>query len=472
MGELQIYLLIVGAAVIVGVIVYNRVQEARFRRRAEQAFAPDQGDALLEAAHGGRHPHRAAAAARVRRRRLRQHGRQEPHAGPVSRCGSNSTLAPRQRPHRRAGSCTHRAGTPSPTRPSSWPSSRCRPAHCRRSCTISAHSRGASARGPVGRGRVGRVRACRSEFVPPRAPAAAAGRPRWRSDARRRSRRSSRRWRAVAASLSASAEIPESAAVRAACARPRHVLRRSRRRGRSECSGRRQASRSPGRACAALAEAAGFRLGNQGAFVYADARGATRFTPGEPGADGVLHRIAAHAFHPRRHAPAGRAAGGRRRGRLRPDGRHRPQPGHVAGRHAGGRQPCRGDGARPGADPQSAARHLRSHGGGRHPRRRARSRCGCSPEARRRLVERQRPGRRPAARAPRCAPSSSTTATSTTSRTRPRSAMRSSTSCSASCRSWRTATRRCARRTLPPSGWAPRSKASSPRSPTPCPCCR
>ena len=51
MSELQIGLLIVGAAVIGGVIAYNRVQEARFRQRAEQAFAPDRGDALLEPAH-------------------------------------------------------------------------------------------------------------------------------------------------------------------------------------------------------------------------------------------------------------------------------------------------------------------------------------------------------------------------------------------------------------------------------------
>ncbi len=57
MSDLQIYLLIVGAAVIVGVIAYNRIQEARFRRRAEQAFAPDQGDALLDAGSCGRHAH-------------------------------------------------------------------------------------------------------------------------------------------------------------------------------------------------------------------------------------------------------------------------------------------------------------------------------------------------------------------------------------------------------------------------------
>jgi hypothetical protein len=51
MTELHYALLIVGVAVIVAVIAYNRIQEARFRRRAEQAFAPDRGDALLEPAH-------------------------------------------------------------------------------------------------------------------------------------------------------------------------------------------------------------------------------------------------------------------------------------------------------------------------------------------------------------------------------------------------------------------------------------
>ncbi len=50
MSELQIWLLIAGTVVIVGVVAYNRIQESRFRRRAERAFAPDRGDALLEPA--------------------------------------------------------------------------------------------------------------------------------------------------------------------------------------------------------------------------------------------------------------------------------------------------------------------------------------------------------------------------------------------------------------------------------------
>ncbi len=50
MSDLQIALLILGAVVIVAVVVYNRVQEVRFRQRAESAFGPQEGDALLEPA--------------------------------------------------------------------------------------------------------------------------------------------------------------------------------------------------------------------------------------------------------------------------------------------------------------------------------------------------------------------------------------------------------------------------------------
>jgi hypothetical protein len=48
MSELQIVLLLIGVLVIIGVVIYNRVQEARFRERAENAFAQPAGDALLE----------------------------------------------------------------------------------------------------------------------------------------------------------------------------------------------------------------------------------------------------------------------------------------------------------------------------------------------------------------------------------------------------------------------------------------
>jgi len=48
MSDLQIGLLFIGALVIAGVVLYNHMQEARFRRRAEAGFGRDGGDALLQ----------------------------------------------------------------------------------------------------------------------------------------------------------------------------------------------------------------------------------------------------------------------------------------------------------------------------------------------------------------------------------------------------------------------------------------
>ena len=48
MSDLQIGLLFIGVVVIAAVVVYNRMQEARFRRRAEASFGRNGGDALLE----------------------------------------------------------------------------------------------------------------------------------------------------------------------------------------------------------------------------------------------------------------------------------------------------------------------------------------------------------------------------------------------------------------------------------------
>lgn len=47
MSELQLGLLIVGGLAVVGVIVYNRTQERRVRRKAEQAFGSRHADVLL-----------------------------------------------------------------------------------------------------------------------------------------------------------------------------------------------------------------------------------------------------------------------------------------------------------------------------------------------------------------------------------------------------------------------------------------
>jgi ZipA, C-terminal FtsZ-binding domain len=48
MSDLQIALSVVGAVVIASVIAYNRIQEDRFRRRAQASFGGDHGDVLLD----------------------------------------------------------------------------------------------------------------------------------------------------------------------------------------------------------------------------------------------------------------------------------------------------------------------------------------------------------------------------------------------------------------------------------------
>jgi len=77
---LQIALLILGAMVIIAVIIYNRVQEARFRERAEDAFAPAEKETLDEA-HGAR---QAAVHERIEPQfpnaDVPVHGPQEPRA--------------------------------------------------------------------------------------------------------------------------------------------------------------------------------------------------------------------------------------------------------------------------------------------------------------------------------------------------------------------------------------------------------
>jgi len=56
MSQLQLALLAVGAVVIVLVLAYNMITERRARRRAEQAFAGDAGDALFERTPARREP--------------------------------------------------------------------------------------------------------------------------------------------------------------------------------------------------------------------------------------------------------------------------------------------------------------------------------------------------------------------------------------------------------------------------------
>src|SRR5512132_4276731 len=60
MSELQTGLLAIGALVIAGVLVYNRVQERRAKRDAERAFGSGHDDILLQPT-GARHGAEPAA---------------------------------------------------------------------------------------------------------------------------------------------------------------------------------------------------------------------------------------------------------------------------------------------------------------------------------------------------------------------------------------------------------------------------
>lgn len=270
MSELQIGLLIVGAAVIVGVIAYNRIQEARFRRRAEQAFAPDRGDALLEPAH--------ATGTRIEPQLqpesgggdLSSAGRREPQAAPV---------APRAPPP---------VAAPAPTAvtPSVDAISYAAELQAQRPVPASALETLLSELGPLAR----RVRLEGQSEAGNWAAFEAAGADSFRTV--RVLLQLADRSGAItpqelgtfqsvvarcAAALSASAEIPESAPfVQRAreldtfCAEVDVVV------GLNILAG----SGKPitGTRLRGLAEAAGFRLGTQGAFVYPDALGQPRFT--------------------------------------------------------------------------------------------------------------------------------------------------------------------------------------------------
>jgi hypothetical protein len=56
MTDLQIGLLVLGAAAVIGVVVYNRIQERSVRRQAERAFGSPHPDVLLEGPEGRREP--------------------------------------------------------------------------------------------------------------------------------------------------------------------------------------------------------------------------------------------------------------------------------------------------------------------------------------------------------------------------------------------------------------------------------
>src|ERR1044071_4558272 len=56
MTDLQIGLLVIGAAAVAGVLIYNRVQERATRRKAERAFGSQHADVLLDAPSERREP--------------------------------------------------------------------------------------------------------------------------------------------------------------------------------------------------------------------------------------------------------------------------------------------------------------------------------------------------------------------------------------------------------------------------------
>ena len=64
MTDLQLGLLLIGAAAVAGVLVYNRVQERRVRRQAERSFASGHADVLLEKTAARTEPTLEARAAR------------------------------------------------------------------------------------------------------------------------------------------------------------------------------------------------------------------------------------------------------------------------------------------------------------------------------------------------------------------------------------------------------------------------
>jgi hypothetical protein len=271
MSELQIGLLIVGAAVVVGVIAYNRIQEARFRRRAEQAFAPDQGDALLESAH--------AAGTRIEPLLQPESdggdygsaGRQEPRAGSVTPVAAAAPAPAAPAPVAATGgdaiSYATELEAPQPVSAGALQTLLSDLGSLARRVRLEGRSEtaGWAAFEPASADSFRRVRlllqlADRTGAVTPQEIAT------FQSAVAR-----------CAAALSASAEIPESAAfvqrardLDAFCAEVDVVV------GLNVLAG--AGKPITGTRLRGLAEAAGFRLGSQGAFVYPDALGNPRFT--------------------------------------------------------------------------------------------------------------------------------------------------------------------------------------------------
>lgn len=78
MSELQLSLVVIGALVVAGVLVYNRMQERSAQKRADQAFRSGHSDALMGAAGEGETQRAAGAPQRATERAAEARDRAEP----------------------------------------------------------------------------------------------------------------------------------------------------------------------------------------------------------------------------------------------------------------------------------------------------------------------------------------------------------------------------------------------------------
>jgi hypothetical protein len=69
MSDLQIALLVIGIVIVAAVLVFNWVQERRFRKQAAAAFDESVGDALMQPGASAARMHPAASSPRCENRR-------------------------------------------------------------------------------------------------------------------------------------------------------------------------------------------------------------------------------------------------------------------------------------------------------------------------------------------------------------------------------------------------------------------
>lgn len=89
MNELQVSLIVIGVVAVVGILIYNRVQERKFRRQTEAGFSKPRRDALMDDQPSIVHPRRVEPELRdpifdiPGADQLEHPGGQEPHFGDV-----------------------------------------------------------------------------------------------------------------------------------------------------------------------------------------------------------------------------------------------------------------------------------------------------------------------------------------------------------------------------------------------------